>query len=98
MKTGLVFLCAAILTFSFEASHAGPIVVGGGAGESEFSIVFARTNLPAIVTDCLKFSCRFTPQEAERLAILGQKAKTAPLALFKSSKGTSWRALRISSG
>jgi hypothetical protein len=67
-------------------SSGGPIVVGGGAGESEYSMVFAREKLTDFVGDCLTFSCGLGAQEKLRYSFLTVKAKNPLKALFKTSK------------
>ena len=68
-----------------QARTSGPIVVGGGAGGSEFSIVFARTNLKSILSDCLAYSCGFSSAKAQSLRpLLAQTATLLP-AVFKTS-------------
>jgi hypothetical protein len=64
---------------------AGPIVVGGGAGESEFSLVFARTNLVDLVGSCLKYECDLSRSEIRALNILTQKSQNPPEAIFQPS-------------
>lgn len=77
-----------IFTFfagSFEATKAGPIVVGGGAGGSEFAVVFARANLETMLSDCLRATCGLTADEAQAFEPLLDRTKSIPLAVFKTS-------------
>jgi hypothetical protein len=78
--------------------RAGPIVVGGGAGGSEFSIVFARSNLPTIVSDCLNLSCGLAPSEIARLQPLLMRSKSVLPAVFKTSVELPGHAYEIHQG
>jgi hypothetical protein len=78
---GLVF--AGALTWS---AHAGPIIVGTGAGGSEFSLIFARANFVEMARDCFASSCTLTPTERTLAPqILLRAAKPPPL-LFKTER------------
>jgi len=69
----------------FSVAKAGPIVVGGGAGGSEFSIVFARANLQMILSDCLRVTCGFSAKEEVVFQPLLDRTKSIPSAVFKTS-------------
>jgi hypothetical protein len=43
--------------------QAGPIIVGGGSGESEYSMMFAFKNLKELSKECLQLTCGLSDQE-----------------------------------
>lgn len=67
-----------------EAS--GPIIVGGGAGQSEFSVAFVRTSLDQLIKDCFEISCKFSAEKKARLQKIQVKAQKPPVAFFRTSK------------
>jgi hypothetical protein len=72
------------LTLFSITSFAGPIIVGG-AGESEYSMVHARTNFKDLIDDCLNISCSLSSEQKIVLHKLINFSNTLPLLVFKTS-------------
>lgn len=64
----------------------GPIIVGNGAGEGEYSVLFVKTNLQDILEECANVRCQLTSHEQSTLAGLRNVAPRVSQVLFKSSK------------
>jgi len=60
--TQCCFAVALMFTLS-PRSEAGPIVIIGGGGVSEYSVVFASQNLPSLFEECKTLVCAFTPEQ-----------------------------------
>jgi hypothetical protein len=84
MKTLLITLLALLTAAVTCHAASGPIIVGTGAGESEYSVIFARAKLAEILTDCLQISCALTATQSAGFANLVQLAQTPPTVQFKS--------------
>lgn len=65
---------------------AGPLVVGKGAGESEFALVFARAHLSELLAHCLGNRCGLDDDEEWVLRRMIHFAPLAPQAIFKTSQ------------
>lgn len=64
----------------------GPILVGQGGGQSEFSLVFAHQNLNLFLSTCLSATCQLSTVEKSRLRVLLNRFKIRPpQAVFKST-------------
>ncbi|MGE0527182.1 MAG: hypothetical protein AB7P49_08990 [Bdellovibrionales bacterium] len=61
---------------------AGPILVGNGAGESEFSLLFARLRLPSLLAMCDGI-CELNPGEQVLLSELKARGDSPPEAVFQ---------------
>ena len=72
--------------FLGHAAFAGPIIVGHGAGESEYSILFARTHIDDLLAVCAGDQCHFSPLEKDWLRTTRELAQHVPEAIFKTKK------------
>jgi hypothetical protein len=72
-----------ILILSLNA-FAGPILVGRGAGFSEYSLIFARANLELLLQDCVALSCELAEDQRSVGNELVSRARLAPQLEFKS--------------
>ncbi len=80
-----LFILSAIFLSSF-ASQAGPIIVGSGAGESEYSILFARTHLDELLSICAEDQCHLNSPQKLWLQRARKLAFLVPEAIFKNSQ------------
>jgi hypothetical protein len=80
-----VYICVLLSIFNLKASAAGPIIVGNGAGEGEYSVVYVRSNLSGIFEECANISCQLSAEEKQTLQTLRSLASVAPPARFKTS-------------
>ncbi len=79
IKSMLTFLTAWLLAAC--SASAGPILVGQGTGESEYSLTFARTNLVDLLRTCNGI-CSLDPRQKAYLNDLIARAATPPAAYF----------------
>lgn len=76
-----LILIATLLTgFQIEA---GPILVGQGTGQSEYSLIFARANLPELFRSCGSV-CALSTEQRALLKNLGERGAKPPAAVFKT--------------
>ncbi len=73
-----------ISVFLGQLASAGPIIVGHGAGESEYSILFARAHLDELLSVCSADQCHFSSLEKDWLRTTRELALLAPDAIFKT--------------
>lgn len=73
-----------VLLFTGFQSSAGPIIVGQGTGQSEYTLIFARTNLPELLRSCLNV-CALSSEQTSVLKTLIDQAGNPPVAIFKTS-------------
>ncbi len=73
-----------IASLLFQTAYAGPIIVGQGAGESEYSILFARSHLDDLLSTCAGDKCHFSSIEKEWLKTTRTLAQNPPRAIFKN--------------
>ena len=73
------------LTLSL-VTWAGPLVVGKGAGEAEYSITFARASLPELLNQCFG-PCSLNNEEKTILKQLIEAGKNPPKVEFKDKMG-----------
>jgi len=66
-----------------SASWAGPIIVGSGAGESEYALLFAQAQLTDLLTVCSLNRCSLTPPESAALAQI--QTASLPQSIFKTN-------------
>lgn len=94
------FLLASLFMLLPLMTFAGPIFVKGGAGQSEYSIIFARENLPRLFSMCDEGRCQLNANECVSLLQLQQASLQPPKALFKKSQemGTQLYLLQKQSG
>ena len=81
-----VFLFSGIIAFLPALAGGGSVIVGAGAGESEFSVAFSRVNLPNLLAYCKNFDCHLTSSASLVLDKLSVLAQNVPQAVFKSEK------------
>jgi len=86
--------CLFVLFFPIW-TFSGPIIVGGGAGESEFSVLFVHSYLQQIVEECGSFSCPLTNEEKTFFQDLVRDVKSSPSAIFKTSQDLKDRLFEI---
>lgn len=79
----LITLMAFALPLSRPA-QAGPIIVGG-AGESEYSVIFARDHLRELLETCLQITCSLNEKQISLLQNLVSISDQAPTPVFKSA-------------
>jgi hypothetical protein len=74
---------------------AGPIIVGSGAGESEYALLFAQAQLPDLLSACSLNRCTLTPAEAAALVQIQSASAHPPQAIFKTDSEMSGSILRV---
>lgn len=78
-----------VISFSvqtFAAPNAsGPIIVGGGAGEGEFSVIFVRSNLKQIIEECAAISCHLDSADQQLLKNISKNSEHPPEIFFTDS-------------
>jgi hypothetical protein len=67
-------------------AFAGPIIVGNGAGEGEYSVVFVSAKLPSILEECGNVSCQLTSDEQKIFQALQAQASFPRTLVFKNSQ------------
>jgi hypothetical protein len=83
----LLWAFVPVMTFAGSIKRAeGPIIVGNGAGEGEYSVLFVKANLKDILEECANVRCQLTAQEQSTLAGLRNAVPRVSQVLFKSSK------------
>ncbi len=78
-------LLSLTILFLIQNASAGPVIVGG-AGESEFSIVFVHSKLNEVLSDCENVTCDLTKDELKDFSVIQNAAKIQRTLYFKSSK------------
>lgn len=69
MKAKFGFLASLVLVITSSALG-GPIVVGNGGGEGEFSVIFVAANLKEILSECEVAACALSSSEKTQLTKL----------------------------
>jgi len=93
-KTFCFVLLSFLLTLSSQV-FAGPIIVGNGAGEGEYSVVFVRANLVQILEECANVSCHLNNDEHKKLLLLQKQAAKAPAPVIKTSSEISGKRFEL---
>lgn len=70
---------------SSSKTFGGPIVVGKGSGEGEYSVYFVYSNLNQILKECYLISCQFNDFDKEIFSRLTVGAKDLPSPILESS-------------
>ncbi len=74
----------ALIFFMSAVSYAGPLIVRNGAGQSEFSVIFAREHIAEFYENCA-LVCGLTADESNVLQDLIATSKKKIRLLFKDS-------------
>jgi hypothetical protein len=86
LKFRFTFLLPLVFSTSLMGrfSSAGPIIVGTGAGQSEYSIIFVESQLTQILRECADLSCQLSPAEKTEFLPLVLAAHIPRSMLFKT--------------
>ncbi len=84
MKTTRRIFLLFFINFFLSTALAGPIIVGG-AGESEYSIVYAQTNFKSLLENCLKYSCVLDQHQTFTIQNFINHSSELPEAIFKTN-------------
>ncbi|MES2964290.1 MAG: hypothetical protein V4760_10395 [Bdellovibrionota bacterium] len=75
-----------LLLSCVSSVHAGPIIVGNGGGQGEYSVVFAHANLKTILRDCGSAACGLDSREQTLLKKIEDVASGVPAIVMKTEK------------
>ncbi len=79
----MIIKILSILVFAL-ASLAGPIIVRSEAGQSEYSILFARAHLDELLSVCSNDECNLSEDQESWLRTARQLSLNAPKVIFKN--------------
>lgn len=84
MQNKLQIILFFILVICISNVKAGPIIVGG-AGESEYSIVYTQKNFKSLLENCLNYSCILDSDQILTIQNMINNSSELPEPIFKTN-------------